>query len=351
MRRFLTLVGICALWPMAAVAGLEICNQTGGKQSVSIGYKQGGDWVSEGWWNIAPGACTEPVKGELKNRYYYFRATASGQTFTGDYAFCTQGGAYTIVGDTECEARGYRSEDFSAIDTGKSARSFSFALTAENTGAGQSTAKTGETKVPEAVQETGNVIRSGLVRGAHGEPYADVVMFQGCDVFDGFEACSFIGNGWKFFAGYDDPTPRGFLVRLEALPLNTPVSIKGDLTSYGDSSAQLAISEIEIMTGADPYAHLRRAMQGNWVSADDPNSTLFIHGSEMHSYYGNEFIDTMYLDVQADCPDSAGAGPVMIQTSQQYRDNYCYLIDNLQGGWMDLILMGHEALLSYRKTD
>ena len=351
MRNILTLTGICALWPVAAVAGLEICNQTGVKQSVSVGYKQSGDWVSEGWWNIEPGACAEPIGGELKNRYYYYRATATGQEFTGDYTFCTQGNAYTIVGDTECEARGYRTEDFKAIDTGKTARSFSFALTAANTGARDSTAKQGKTTTLAAPQPASNVMQSGLIRGTYGEPYTDVLMFQGCDFYDGFEACTFIGNGWKFFAEYDEPTPRAFLSRLEALPLNTPMSVTGDLTFYGDSSAQLAITEIEIMTGSDPYAHLRQAMQGNWVSVDDPNATLYIQGAEMHNYYKNEFMDTMYLDVQSDCPDSAGAGPVMIQTSQQYRDNYCYLIDNLEGGWMDLIFMGHEALLSYRKVN
>ncbi|UWQ29974.1 DUF1036 domain-containing protein [Leisingera sp. M523] len=35
-----------------AVAGLEICNNGGQSLSLVIGYFGGGDWVSEGWWNM-----------------------------------------------------------------------------------------------------------------------------------------------------------------------------------------------------------------------------------------------------------------------------------------------------------
>lgn len=358
MKSFVAGAVALALYPVAAMAGLEICNETGVKQSVSIGYKKGGDWVSEGWWNIAPGACAEPVSGALTNRYYYYRATATGQEFAGDgYSFCTERDAYTIVGDTECEARGYQTADFAVIDTGETAKSFSFRMAARpaakaSVAKGKSSEGAAQTAAQPAAQTpAGHVLRSGLARGVHGEPFTDRLMFQGCDFYDGFEACSFIANGWKYFAGYDDPTPRSFLARLEAMPNNTLMQVTGDLTSYGDSTAQLAVSEIEVLTGQDPYAGLRQAMQGNWVSADDPNETLYIQGAEMHSYHQQGYVDTMYLDVKADCPDSAGAGPVLIQTSVQYRDTYCYLIDNLAGGWMDLILMGHEARISYRKTD
>lgn len=353
MRRTIAWMAALALWPGLAQAGLEICNGTAERQSVSIGYKSGEDWVSEGWWNIAPGDCAEPVTGALTNRYYYYRATSAGQSFAGDgYSFCTQSDAFTIVGDADCEARGYQTGDFAVIDTGETATRHSHRIEAAAPSGKQSAAK-GKASSSAAASDAprGRVLRSGVVQGRHGEPYSDRLMFQGCDFFDGFEACTFVGNGWKFYAGYDDPTPRAFLAQFEALPLNTPVAVTGDLFAHGDSSAQLAISEAEILTGQDPYAPLRQAMQGNWVSMDDANETLYIQGAEMHSYYQNGYLDTMYLDIRPDCPDSAGMGPVLIQTSQQHRDSYCYLIDNLDGGWMDLILMGHEARLSYRRTD
>jgi uncharacterized membrane protein len=33
----------------AAQAGLNICNKTSHTQGISIGYKDGNNWVSEGW--------------------------------------------------------------------------------------------------------------------------------------------------------------------------------------------------------------------------------------------------------------------------------------------------------------
>jgi uncharacterized membrane protein len=33
-----------------AQAELRICNQTQSQQGVAIGYEQGDEWVSEGWW-------------------------------------------------------------------------------------------------------------------------------------------------------------------------------------------------------------------------------------------------------------------------------------------------------------
>jgi len=335
MRKMIVAVAALALWPGAGRAGLEICNETAVERSVAVGYKAGAEWVSEGWWRLAPGQCAEPVNGALANRYYYYRATAPGEAFAGDgYGFCTSPEAFTITGDADCTARGYARADFKVIDTGATARHHVHAITGPGPAAG-----------------TGAASGSGLVRGTHGEPFAARLMFQGCDAFDGFEACTFVGNGWKYFAAYDDPTPAAFLARLEALALNTPVVVTGDLMHYQGSNAHLAVTGLKVLAGQDPHAGLRRAMQGNWVSADDPNETLYVQGSEMHRYYRAGYDDTMLLEVAADCPDSAGAGPVLIQTSVTHRDRTCYLIDNLQGGWMDLILMGHEARVSYRKAD
>ena len=112
-----------------AQAGLEICNQTSAVQGISIGYKDGETWVSEGWWNIDPGACAIVVGGNLKNRYYYYRAEVNGGPFKGEgYMFCTTPEDYTIVGDNNCSGRGYDREAFSEVDTGTKATDFTLTL-------------------------------------------------------------------------------------------------------------------------------------------------------------------------------------------------------------------------------
>ena len=121
-------VGLASL-AGAAQAGLTVCNKTAYVQGVSIGYKSGNNWVSEGWWNIDPGRCATVVGGALKNRYYYYRAEVDGGPFDGGgYYFCTTPSAYTIVGDANCRGRGYDRENFREVDTGSQARDFTLTL-------------------------------------------------------------------------------------------------------------------------------------------------------------------------------------------------------------------------------
>ena len=103
----------------SAKADLRACNQTNQTISVAIGYKDGDNWTSEGWWTMAAGDCKNMVSGDLKNRYYYWRATQNGDPLpTGDYFFCTSAKVFTIVGDTECGQRGHDRLAFSQVDTG-----------------------------------------------------------------------------------------------------------------------------------------------------------------------------------------------------------------------------------------
>ena len=101
-----------------ASAQLEVCNQTETKHSVSIGYKDGENWVSEGWWGVDPGDCSTVISQDLDLRYYYYHPSAKGHDYEGAYTFCVESNAYTIIGDTDCEKRGYRKERFLEADTG-----------------------------------------------------------------------------------------------------------------------------------------------------------------------------------------------------------------------------------------
>jgi len=138
-------IGACfTLIAGSAQAGLEICNDTRDVQGISIGYKGDTDWTSEGWWNIDPGSCSTVVGGDLKKRYYYLRAEVEGGNFTGGgFSFCTTPEEYTIVGDTECESRGYATEDFIEIDTGETAKEYTYRITQSDMDAAQSTSESG----------------------------------------------------------------------------------------------------------------------------------------------------------------------------------------------------------------
>lgn len=114
-----------------SASGFQVCNETSGAQSFSIGYEGAEDWTSEGWWNVEPGACSTLIAGDLTKRYYYLRAEQDGGDFAGeDFYFCTTPDAYTIVGDQNCEARGYDRESFIEVDIGEGSTAYSYTLAA-----------------------------------------------------------------------------------------------------------------------------------------------------------------------------------------------------------------------------
>ena len=117
MKPFI-LSGLMVFLAAPAFADFEICNETASKAFASIGYKDGDDWVSEGWWTIQSGDCSIPVVGDLENRYYYIRAESETGNWTGDYSFCYINDEYTIRGDENCTSRGYNTGGFFEVDTG-----------------------------------------------------------------------------------------------------------------------------------------------------------------------------------------------------------------------------------------
>ncbi len=221
------------LLPSAALAGLEICNKSDARQSVSIGYKSGDDWVSEGWWNIEPGDCKEPVKGDLKNRYYYYRSHVNGKAYaTGEVTFCTKSDAFTIVGDSDCAARGFEALGFRKLDTGKTAKHFTLSLV------GSAKGKAADEKQAEPASEP--PASSGDAPGTHGEPYSAAAILQGCEN-EGVRQCSFHENGTKFFVYDDGRTPQFVFAAMAALDPGTPISVQGDLVGIFDSTAEVVL--------------------------------------------------------------------------------------------------------------
>jgi uncharacterized membrane protein len=112
-----------------AKASLVVCNALSEPASVAVGYAMDGVWVSEGWWNTQPGSCLTLIDEDLDQRFYYWRAELfTGPLVEGAYRFCSLPVLFTIEGDEDCEARGYRSSLFNRVDTG-SALSHAITLT------------------------------------------------------------------------------------------------------------------------------------------------------------------------------------------------------------------------------
>ncbi|PSL22088.1 DUF1036 domain-containing protein [Shimia abyssi] len=333
-----------------AFAGLEICNGTDFRTSVSIGYKDGEQFVSEGWWTLAPGACKQPLQADLKRRYYYVYASAADRTFTPEArnTFCTQSDAFTIFGDEHCDERGYETKGFARIDTGKTAKHFSVMMQSDMF----------DRKGPPEPQlhvEMGEIasgmlpLRGDSQPGLLGEPFSQTGIFQGCVQGEDGAWCAFHADGWKFYAYYGGGTPDTMLDALEFLPVTTPVSFAGDMINYGDISVEVALREIAYLPGYDRYQAQRIAMQGKWRSVDDPQSELFIEGAEMLDIYGGEQLGEMFLQILDRCEDGPDVGPVLIQTEPETQDQYCYIIEEASNEKLELIYLGAPRPLEYRR--
>src|SRR5215831_8854807 len=57
-----------------AAADFRLCNNTGSRVGIAIGYKENEGWATEGWWNLSPRSCETLMRGPLVARYYYIYA-------------------------------------------------------------------------------------------------------------------------------------------------------------------------------------------------------------------------------------------------------------------------------------
>lgn len=122
--------GVAALSVESTIGGLRLCNKTGNRVGVAIGYKEERQWTTEGWWNVAAGSCETLVAGPLVSRFYYVYALDydQGGAWGGKAVMCTRDKMFTIRGIEDCVARGFDRSGFFEVDTGEQ-RSWTVELT------------------------------------------------------------------------------------------------------------------------------------------------------------------------------------------------------------------------------
>jgi len=115
---------------LPALADFRVCNNTGSRVGIAIGYKDAESWTTEGWWNISPRSCDTLLRGALVARYYYIYAVDydRGGEWSGHAFMCTRDKEFTIRGTENCLARGYDRTGFFEVDTGEQ-RSWTVQLT------------------------------------------------------------------------------------------------------------------------------------------------------------------------------------------------------------------------------
>ena len=109
------------LFAAPAAADFRLCNNTGSRVGIAIGYKDSEGWTTEGWWNLAARSCETLVKGQLVARFYYVYAVDydRGGEWAGRSFMCTREREFTIRGVEDCFARGFDRNGFFEVDTGE----------------------------------------------------------------------------------------------------------------------------------------------------------------------------------------------------------------------------------------
>ena len=110
----------CAtMFATAATADFRLCNNTGSRVGLALGYKDQEGWTTEGWWNLSARSCETLVKGALVARFYYVYAVDydRGGEWSGKAFMCTRDKEFTIRGIEDCLARGYDRTGFFEVDT------------------------------------------------------------------------------------------------------------------------------------------------------------------------------------------------------------------------------------------
>ncbi|MCH2093762.1 MAG: DUF1036 domain-containing protein, partial [Rhodobacteraceae bacterium] len=258
-----------------------------------------GAWVSEGWWGVEPFDCREVISEDLTRAFYYWRATNVHGAFRDDaFSFCTEGSAFTIVGDHDCEGRGYRKEQFREEKL-NGATDYYITLTAEDAPSG-------------TVQ-----IQDSAAPGTYGEPYSVQGRLEGCFYEADDLYCEVTADGWFYIAPSYHPTGSWVFEGLEALEPGSEVVIHGDMVSVDGVNAEVTIREYDIIRvpvapPADDLAWLMTHLQGIWTSNEDSGYSMIIGGTQLDEIYDSNLIQRSFFELHPSCAASNGAGPVII---------------------------------------
>ncbi len=117
------LIAACLMTTAPARAGIFVCNDTGAKIDVAVGWQEGDNWSSKGWFTISPRECAYPVAGAMSNRVFYYYARNADDTLqwkdgAGSAHFCTSTARfyYSYAVDPPCDGFNFRKVDMDQPD-------------------------------------------------------------------------------------------------------------------------------------------------------------------------------------------------------------------------------------------
>ncbi|MFS4580293.1 DUF1036 domain-containing protein [Phaeobacter sp. C3_T13_0] len=328
-----------------AYVGLEICNDTPVPQSVSVAYREDGQWTSHGWWHLPPETCESIIDSPLQNRFYYFHSQAQGWQFLDErISFCTAPGEFSISGDKNCVTRGYENAFFAKIDTTVASELEGVAPLAYVAALGD------HSRSQNSGTDTGAVASGSIFEV--GAPFVRDVTFQGCQRRrgDGRVICKMVANDGQLCVMDDGRTEQAIIDRLQQLEPGTPVRVSGNSLATDDRITHVSLSTL---TERDEtrYDHMLQQLSGEWVSQADGYDHFVVEGATRRNYYGVVETMTELLSVQNACGDSPEDGPYLVSQAEDGGPDHCYKITSLTENDLVLTYLPHGTELRYQRSD
>ncbi len=323
------LAAALALVPLPGFAELAVCNETDTTASVAIGYKDTEGWTSEGWWNVEVGGCTTVIAGDLPLSHYYWRAESGGKNREhAQFMFCTSGDAFTIVGDENCDARGYDRKGFNEIAL-DGATAHTMTLTDAETGSntGQKSSAAVSDPVPPVPEVDGGLYASAVFQkpdngpGTYGEPFSIVGRFKGCWAEAEVLECEVRAEGWRYIVSDLGPTDIAIIDGLNQTPTGAQIQLSGDMIFYEGDRADITVRRYEVIGAAAAPAStvsalgmdgLMQHLQGYWQSDDGSGYGWAIEGNQLRLILDANIAEIYNFQLHPQCAASDGRGPVII---------------------------------------
>lgn len=186
--------------------------------------------------------------------------------------------------------------------------------------------------------------------GSLGDHYRDTGHVQGCVETGELPGCTIIAGGSQFVVPLDGPTPPEMMAALKALPPLSHVEFRGDILNVYDSYAEFALGAIAAVDGPDPQGEMLRAMQGEWVSTDDPESAVRIEGLIWTDVYAGEVLESSVMFLGDGCSDGSPATGAVLELfviGSQDAGSFCYSDLSVAEGRMELVYVTGGGLLAY----
>ena len=324
--RRLRLVLPMVLLPGVAQAGLEVCNDTRAEQAVVLGYKGAKDWTAEGWWTLAPDACTTLVEGSLPQRFYYFRVETPGWSFQDDkLPFCITEGAFRIEGDDNCARRGYRQENFARVDTGAEGDDYTHYLSVNL----QPIVKEGA-PLQDVAQDLGTAVFQGCHHQA--EPYVSF--------------CTFIGPESRYLVYDDGRTAPRIWHLLQDLPQGRRFTLTGVQEDVNEKTTDLVEQDVQLEP-LDRSDRLLSLLQGGWQAEADADDQFRIEGAERISTYAGAETTVENIAIRETCWAEGGQGPYLYAWDTLSGGGLCYRIARVSEEQMTLVYLPQGKVLTF----